>query len=163
MIRATSKWMLYNVVVCFAVYWLSNLLLWYPWSVNELLGQVLMLTINPLLWGYASYSCLTRYPKQKKLPGVFINSLIFLAEAIASDLLFFIVIRHAADKLLHPTTFYAWGFVLFVPFPVYFLFRKRILNRKQSLTHSAFFKPLLIGLFSLAVIVLILLLHIRFD
>ncbi len=120
----TSKWILYNVVVCFAVYWLSNLLLWYPWSINETLGQILMLTVNPLLWGFASYKCIINYPKQSVINGVLLNSLIFVVEAIASDLIFFVAIRNAADKLMHVTTLYAWGFVAFVPFIIFCLFWK---------------------------------------
>src|SRR5690242_19329879 len=91
----TSKWILYNLIVCFAVYWLSNLILWYPWSINETLGQILMLTVNPLLWGLASYSCIIRYPKESVINGVFLNGLLFLIEAIVSDLIFFVVIRNA--------------------------------------------------------------------
>src|SRR5664279_4811490 len=97
------RWVLYNVVVCFAVYWLSNLILWYPWSVNETLGQILMLTINPLLWGFASYSCMIRFPESITIRAALCNSILFAVEAIASDLIFFVVIRNAKDKLMHIT------------------------------------------------------------
>lgn len=159
----TSSWIIYNIVVCFAVYWLSNLILWYPWSINETLGQILMLTINPLLWGFASYSCIIRYPNQRVFNGVLLNSLIFLIEAIASDLIFFVAIRHATDKLMHVTTLYAWGFVMFFPFIIYFLFKKLIIRNKRQLVSSDFWKPLLIGLISFAIITVILLFNIRFD
>ena len=158
-----SKWALYNVVVCFAVYWLSNLVLWYPWSINERLGQILMLTINPLLWGFASYSCIVRYPKNSVARGVFLNGFIFLVEAIVSDLIFFVIIRNAADKLMHITTLYAWGFVLFLPFIVYYLFGKLIVTGKKELTTSSFGKPLKIGLFSFAAITIILLFNIHLN
>lgn len=158
-----SKWLLYNVVICFAVYWLSNLILWYPWSINETLGQILMLSINPLLWGFASYSCLIRYPKANLTNAVVLNSLIFIIEAIASDLIFFGLIRHAMDKLMHVTTLYAWGFVVCLPFIVYLLFSKRILRRKRALNTADFLKPLLIGLISFIVITYIILLHVKFK
>ena len=158
-----SKWLLYNIVVCFAVYWLSNLVLWYPWSISETLGQILMLTINPLLWGVASYSCIIRYPKPIVLKGVLLNSAIFVVEAIVSDFIFFVIIRHATDKLMVRTTFYAWGFVLFFPFIIYYFFRKLIIRNKKALVTTDFWKPLLIGLVSFVVITAILMLNIRFK
>jgi hypothetical protein len=157
----TSRWIIYNVVVCFAVYWLSNLILWYPWSVNETSGQILMLTINPLLWGFASYSCIIRYPKQNLINGVLLNSLIFVIEAIASDLIFFVVIRNAADKLMHITTLYAWVFVMFLPLIIYLLFRKLIIRNKKQLAISNFWKPLYIAVISFAIITVILIFNFR--
>ena len=158
-----SSWIIYNIVVCFAVYWLSNLLLWYPWSINETLGQILMLTINPLLWGFASYSCMIRYPKTDMLHAVLWNSVIFTIEAIISDLIFFVVIRTAKDKLMHITTLYAWGFVLFLPIIIYFLFRKSILRNKRLLIMNDFWKPLFIGLASFLIITLIILFNVHFE
>jgi hypothetical protein len=158
---AASRWIIYNVVVCFAVYWLSNLILWYPWSINERLGQILMLTLNPLLWGFASYSCITSYPGQKIINGVLLNSLIFVMEAIASDLIFFVAIRNSANKLIHITTIYAWAFVMFLPLIIYFLFRKLIISNKKQLAVYSFWKPLCIGIISFAIITVILVFNIR--
>ena len=157
------KWILYNIIVCFAVYWLSNLILWYPWSINETLGQILMLTINPLLWGFASYNCIIRYPKQSVINAVLLNSLIFVLEAIASDLIFFVAIRKAADKLMHVTTLYAWAFVMFLPFIIYFLFRKLIIRNKRQLAFANFWKPLYIGIISFTIITAIIVFNIRFN
>ena len=158
-----SKWIFYNIVICFAVYWLSNLILWYPWSINEKLGQILMLTINPLLWGFASYSCIIRYPKSSAINGVLLNSIIFTIEAIASDLIFFIVIRNAKDKLIHITTLYAWCFVMSLPFIIYFLLRKSVIRNKKQLAISDFRKPLFIGLISFVVITVIIIFNIKFS
>ena len=121
-----------------------------------------MLTINPLLWGLASYSCIIRYPKSTVISGVLLNSVLFTVEAIASDLLFFVIIRNAKDKLMHVTTLYAWGFVVSLPFIVYFLFRKSIIRNKKQLNNSDFWKPLLIGVISFSVITTVILLHIKF-
>jgi len=159
----TSKWIFYNIIVCFAVYWLSNLVLWYPWSIDETLGQILMLTINPLLWGFASYNCIIRYPKPEIINGAVINSLLFVIEAIASDFIFFGAIRNALNKLMHVTTLYAWGFVMFVPFITYFIFKALIIQNKKQLTISDFWKPLFIGLISFTVIIIILVFNIKFD
>lgn len=158
-----TKWILYNVTVCFAVYWLSNLILWYPWSINEHLGQILMLTINPLLWGFASYSCIRKYPDTNVFKGVLLNSLIFILEAIISDLILFAGIQKATNKLMQPTTFYGWGFVATVPFIIYLLFKNRIRKNKVTLVKQNFKIPLSIGLFSFAIITLILVFNIRFH
>jgi len=45
-----NKWILYNILVGFAVYWTSNLILWFPWSISTVLGMTLMLTISPIIW-----------------------------------------------------------------------------------------------------------------
>jgi hypothetical protein len=73
-------------------------------------------------------------------------------ESIASDLIFFVVIRNAKVKLLHITTVYAWGFVLTLPLIVYFLFRKRIIRNKKQLVNSDFCKQLMTGLLSFIII-----------
>jgi len=159
----TSTWILYNLVVCFAVYWLSNLVLWYPWSIDETLGQVLMLTINPVLWGFASYLCFIKYPKKNMIYGVLFTSIIFVVEAMSLDFIFFAAIRNAMDKLMQPTTFYGWGFVLVFPFLVYLLFRNWIERNRVPLVKSDFWKPLLIGLASFGIIVIILVLNIQFN
>ena len=105
-----NKWILYNVIVCFAVYWLSNLILWYPWSINEQLGQILMLTVNPLLWGIASYSCIRKYPKTIILKSVLLNSLIFISEAIISDLILFAGIQKSGRQTNATNNFLWLGF-----------------------------------------------------
>ena len=158
-----KQWVIYNIIVCFAIYWLSNLILWYPWSINEQLGQILMLTVNPLLWGFASYSCIRTYPDRDLFKGVLLNSLIFISEAIISDLILFVGIQKAADKLLQPTTFYGWGFVATVPLIIYWLFKNRIRKNKEVLIRQDFKIPLTIGLFSFAIITIILVFNIRFH
>jgi hypothetical protein len=158
-----QKWILYNVVVCFAVYWLSNLILWYPWSVNEQLGQILMLTVNPVLWGFASYICLKKYPEPGIAKGVFLNGLVFITEAVVSDLILFAGIQHAMDKLMHRTTFYGWAFVATVPFLIFLLFKKRLLINRIHIQRKDFNVPVAIGLFSFITIAIILIFHIRFH
>jgi hypothetical protein len=157
-----KEWILYNIIVCFAVYWLSNLILWYPWSVNEHLGQILMLTVNPILWGLASYVCIRKYPDTNILKGVFLNSMIFILEAIISDIILFAGIQKAMDKLMHPTTLYGWAFVATVPFLIYLIFKKRVKKNGETLTKQNFKVPLIIGLFSFTIIATILIFNIRF-
>lgn len=158
-----TKYVIYNLVVCFAVYWLSNLILWYPWSINETLGKVLMLTVNPVIWGYASYMCIRRYPKTNFLHATIINSLLFISEAIISDLIFFGLIRNAMDEIMQSTTIYGWCFVIVLPFVIYGLLTKNIEKRRKQLTNSDFIYPLLTGAFSFIIIFFILLFNIRFE
>jgi EamA domain-containing membrane protein RarD len=122
-----------------------------------------MLTVNPLLWGFASYSCIKKYPGTNLLKGTTLNSLLFISEAIISDLVFFAGIQKGSDKLMHPTTFYGWGFVATVPFIIYLLFKDRIRKNKEMLVKQDFKMPLSIGLFSLAIITLILVFNIQFH
>lgn len=161
--KPITKYVIYNLVVCFAVYWLSNLILWYPWSINETLGKVLMLTINPVIWGYTSYMCISRYPKTNILHATILNSLLFILEAIISDLIFFGLIRNAMDEIMQFTTIYGWCFVIVLPFVVYGLLTKNIEKRRKQLTNSDFISPLLTGISSFIIIFLILLFDIRFE
>jgi hypothetical protein len=78
-------------------------------------------------------------------------------------LILFVGIQKAADKLLQPTTFYGWGFVATVPFIIYWLFKNRIRKNKEVLIRQDFKIPLTIGLFSLAIITIILVFNIRFH
>ncbi|WP_297095703.1 hypothetical protein [uncultured Draconibacterium sp.] len=158
-----AQWILYNIIVCFAVYWLSNVILWYPWSVNEKLGQTIMLTVNPILWGYASYLCIKKFPETNLLKGAFFNSVVFLAEAIISDMILFAGIQQAMDKLMHPTTLYGWGFVATVPFIIYILFKKPIKNHKKLLYKHDFKLPFITGVVSFILIAIVLIFNIRFG
>jgi len=157
------KYITYNLVVCFAVYWMSNLILWYPWSLNETLGKVLMLTVNPIIWGYGSYICIKRYHKANMLHAAVINSFLFIGEAIISDLIFFGIIRNAMDEIMKATTIYGWCFVIVLPFLIYAILKKRIEKKRKQLTNSDFKSPILLGLISLVIIIVILVFDIRFE
>ena len=121
-----------------------------------------MLSINPMLWGFASYSCIIKFPSNNIIRGVLLNSLLFTFEAIITDLIFFGLIRNAMDKLMQPTTFYSWGFVICFPFFIYFLFRKLIDKNKNQLTLADFKIPLAVGLLAFASICIIVAFKIRF-
>lgn len=157
-----SKFVGYNLVVCFAAYWLSNVVLWYPWSINETLGQILMLTVNPFLWGYASYTCIIRYPRENFFHASLLVSLLFISEAIFSDLIFFGLIRNAMDEIMKATTIYGWYFVVILPPIIYLLLKKKIVKSRKPIVNSDFVKPAAIGVISFFIIIAILILDIRF-
>jgi len=156
-----TKWALYNITVGFTVYWASNLILWFPWSLSTTIGMVLMLTINPFLWAYASYSCLRTFPNKNLIKAVFLNAIIFLLLAVILDYIFFVLIRGAIKELYHPTTFYAYGFLAGLPFIVLLLFRKKIERNKKYFAKSDFIKVGLTGLICVFILTLIIVFRIE--
>ncbi len=152
-----KKWLLFVFLVSFAVYWASNLLLWYPWVISEVLGMTLMLTVSPVIWAYCTYTCLRTYPKEKLYQSAAAVSLIFLVVSVVFDYVFFGHIRDAMEELYHPTTFYAYAFVVSVPFLAILLFGKRIARNKKPLVKKDSLYALLIGSSCFVGIVLILL------
>jgi hypothetical protein len=83
-----TKWILYIITLVFAIYWAGNLILWYPWSINPMLGTILMLTLMPMIWGIGIYLCLIRYNGKNLLRGGFVISLIMLTCAAVMDYVF---------------------------------------------------------------------------
>jgi hypothetical protein len=157
--KENTKWLLFNITVVFAIYWVGNLLLWFPWSIDANLGIGLMLTIMPFLWGFGIYHCLIRYKGEKVLTGVIINSIIMLVIAVVSDYLFFGLIRGAMDDLYQPTTFYGYVFLTIMPFLELLFFKKLIIKKRCPLTAKSFISFGAIGLLSLLILIAI----IKFD
>lgn len=151
-----KTWLIYNILVCFAVYWASNLLLWFPWSMSTTLGMVLMLTVSPILWAVASFWCLVRSPLSSLYVSALVNGLIFLLISCVSDYLFFGIIRNALDKLYHPTTFYGYAFVISLPFLICLLFSKKIREEHSDLKRKDFISPLTIGMACFGVLCVII-------
>lgn len=156
-------WLLFNVIVGFAVYWASNLLLWFPWSVNPTLGMVLMLTVAPVLWCYASYYCLSTYPDETIGKAALYNSVIFLLLSVVLDYFFFGLIRDAMDDLYHPTTFYGYGFVLTIPFLLLWIGGRRNMNKKKQLSNNHLWRAGIFGILCMAAITVIIILKIKIS
>ena len=154
-----KKWLLYNLLVGFAVYWISNLVLWFPWTYSVTLGMTLMLTVSPLLWAGASFLCLRSYPGERLLSAAAWNAGILLLLAIVLDYLFFGLVRDAFEDLYHPTTFYGYGFVLSLPFLLIWLLGRKIRARKRALSRTDFVRAGAIAGLAVAIMVLILLLE----
>ena len=154
------KWILYITILGFAVYWASNLLLWFPWSYSTTLGMTLMLTMAPVLWAYVILLGLRSYPKMELLKGALIVAIIFLLLAVVMDYIFFGLIRNAMDELYHPTTLYGYGFLAAFPFILAILFKRKILGRKKMVTNSDILKAGISGLFCIGILTLIIILGI---
>ncbi|WP_299364100.1 hypothetical protein [Winogradskyella sp.] len=150
-------WLLYVFLVSFAVYWASNLILWFPWSVSEVLGMTLMLTVSPVIWAYSTYQSLRTYPFDKPYHSAIIVSLFFLVVSVVFDYIFFGHIRGAMEELYHPTTFYGYGFVLSVPFLAIAFFGKSIRAKRKDLSSRDLRKVFYVGLMCFLSIALILL------
>ena len=156
-----KKWVLYNFIVGFAVYWASNLLLWFPWSINKWFGITLMLTVSPILWAFSTFLCLRTFPKEKLINGAILNSIIFLLLAVIMDYIFFGLIRNAMEQLYHPTTFYGYGFLVSLPFIGILGFRKKIEQNKKIIHNTDFIKAGTIGLICFGLLTLIIIYKIK--
>ena len=156
-----NKWILYTVTLCFAVYWASNLLLWFPWSYSTVLGITLMLTLSPLLWAYTTYLALITFPQPGLYKAAILVALIFLPIAIILDYVFFGIIRNAMEELYHPTTLYGYAFLLVLPFLVVLIFRKNLLSFRRSVSKSNIVKALASGIACITILTLIIVLGIE--
>lgn len=153
---AISNWLLFNFLVAFSFYWAANLLLWFPWSINAILGMTLMLTVGPFLWAWGVYMCLVRFPGSKVIEAVAINALILLIVAAGFDLVFYGFIRNAMEDLYHPTTFYAYAFLVFLPAAEGFIFRKKLKHERKPVRMHDMLYISLMGLVSLALLIIII-------
>lgn len=156
-----KKWILYVLLLGFAAYWASNLILWFPWSYSAALGITLMLTVTPLLWAYTAYRSLVTYPGKSPVQSISIVIAIFLLVAIIFDYVLFAIIRGALEQLYQPTTFYGYGFLVFWPILVLFVFRNGFSGKcieRSHLFYSGF-----TGVTCLVVITLIIFFDIKLD
>ena len=155
------KWLLLNLTVSFSFYWIGNLILWFPWSINPNLGITLMLTVAPLLWGIGIYYCLIRYPGDKLIKGAIINSLILLINAVIEDYIFFGLIRKATHDLYQPTTFYGYAFLMTIPFIEIIIFRNQIIKQKRQIKANNFSLFGILGAVCLVILIVIIRLDIK--
>lgn len=153
------SWFLFICCLGFAVYWVSNLILWYPWSYSPVLGMTLMLTVSPVIWAYTTYMGLITYPQHSLYKSAAFIALVFLVLAVAMDYVFFGLIRNAIADLYHPTTFYGYGFVIILPFIIAGLLKSKIVKNKRPVTDKDFKFSLAVGLISLAVLTVIILME----
>ena len=156
-----KKWILYVIVLGFATYWASNLILWFPWSHSTILGITLMLTVAPLLWAYATFLGLKTYPKDGLLKGALTIAFVFLLLAAIMDYIFFGHIRNAMEELYHPTTFYGYGFLLFWPLVLALVLKKKISRWKKNTTNIDLIKAGISGLICFGVLTLFIMLGIE--
>jgi hypothetical protein len=156
-----AKWLTYTTTLAFAIYWASNLLLWFPWSYSTWLGITLMLTVAPVFWAFAIFLSLKTFTGKNIWKGAVYCALIFFLLAVVLDYFFFAVIRGAKEELYHPTTFYGYGFVVVLPFIVALVFKKKNVDFKKDITTTAFVKAGFVGLLCLASLIAIIIFKIE--
>jgi len=150
-----KRWILFTFLTAFSIYWTVNLILWFPWSVNTVLGMTLMLTVAPFIWAYGVYQCLNKFQGVKQYQGAIFTSLIYILVAAIADYIFFGKIRNAMKELYHPTTLSGYLFLILLPFILTFLFSKKIKN-KQNIQRQDFIKYGVLGFFSIVTIFIII-------
>lgn len=154
-------WTFFAIGTGFALYWISNVILWFPWSISDALGITIMLTIQPLVWAFGIVQVLRRWPGRSLWVAAAWTALIMLIMSIASDLVFFGILRSALDDLLRPTTYAAYGWVALLPLIVV-LFGRGWLRRHAAVTTSrAIVVAFAIGFVAMAVIAGIIAFDIR--
>ncbi|WP_300703888.1 hypothetical protein [Bacteroides sp.] len=138
------------MIVC--LYWLSNVVLWVPWSHSPRLGIVMMLTVNPLFWGVGIYTCLACRNGDENLMKKALNiSLVAVGISLISDYFFFAVCMKSKD-VWHVTTFYGYAWLVVLAFGEVFLFGKRLASKQYAVT-----KELLLSLVGCLLLLLFLL------
>ena len=76
------------------------------------------------------------------------------------DYVFFGLIRNAMEQLYHPTTLYAYGFLISLSFLVGLLFKNRIRRSKRAPSNGDFATAGVSGMICLALLTLIIILGI---
>lgn len=127
-------WWIFIVLTVMCLYWLSNIVLWVPWSHSPRLGMLLMLTVNPLFWGIGIYACLSCGSNAGNLmkKALFV-SLVAVGISLLSDFLFFAVCMESKD-VWHITTFYGYVWLVILALGEAFFLRKSLLARCYVVT-----------------------------
>lgn len=153
--KKKQLWWPFTILMIACLYWLSNVVLWIPWSRSPELGMILMLTVNPVFWGVGIYSCLAcTGGVDNWLKKALIVSLIAVGISLLSDYLFFAVLMKSKD-VWHITTFYGYAWLVILSFAEALLFRKR-LERRQFAATSNLLLMLISGLLVLSIILVCL-------
>lgn len=152
---APGRWAWLAVATAFALYWGSNVILWYPWSISETLGIAMMLTLSPVMWAAGIAWVLLRWPADLWV-GAAVTAAVMLIVSIVSDLTFFGLVRGAVDELLRPTTYAGYGWVAALPFLVLAVARRRIARRKRPASIRDILLAVGLGLAALSTIVAII-------
>lgn len=128
--RSGQLWWGVTGLTMMVLYWLSNVVLWLPWSYNPQLGILMMLTVNPIFWGIGIYFCLVCGSNVESLvKKTLIISAIAVGVSLISDYLFFAVYMKSKD-VWHITTFYGYAWLVVLAFGEAFLLRKRLKRRQ---------------------------------
>ena len=155
-VRKGQSWLAVTTLWVLCLYWLSNVVLWVPWSHNPQLGIVLMLTVNPLFWGVGLYACLAYESGTGNLVKKALTlALIAVGVSLLSDYLFFAVYMKSKD-VWHATTFYGYAWLAVLAFGEALLFKKKLMAKQYVVTMKRLLIPAVFLLFLLFVLFFLL-------
>ena len=139
-------WLAVTSLMVFCLYWLSNVVLWVPWSHSPQLGIILMLTVNPVFWGVGIYVCLACESGVGNLmKKALLLALIAVGISLLSDYLFFAVYMKSKD-VWHITTFYGYAWLAVLAFGEALLLKIKLMAKLFPVTKRLF---LVLGVFLL--------------
>lgn len=132
--QKNQQWWMASTLMIMCLYWLSNVVLWVPWSQNPQLGIVLMLTVNPVFWAAGIYVCLVHENRAENLmKKAFVVALLAIGISLISDYLFFAVYL-GSKEVWHITTFYGYAWLAVLAFGEVLLLRKKLVARQYAVT-----------------------------
>lgn len=136
--KKNQLWLAVASLMVFCLYWLSNVVLWVPWSHSPQLGIILMLTVNPVFWGVGIYICLACESGVGNLMRkALLLALIAVGISLLSDYLFFAVYMKSKD-VWHITTFYGYAWLAVLAFGEAFVLKKRMMAKQYPITRRLF-------------------------
>lgn len=130
----SQLWWMAATLIIMCLYWLSNVVLWVPWSQSPQLGIALMLTVNPIFWAAGIYICLVHENNTENLikKALWIT-LLAIGISLVSDYLFFAVYMGSKD-VWHITTFYGYAWLAVLTFGEVLLLKKKLLSKQHTVT-----------------------------
>lgn len=132
--QTSQLWWMASTLMMLCLYWLSNVVLWVPWSHNPQLGMVLMLTVNPVFWAAGIYVCLAHENREESLmKKASVLALLAIGISLISDYLFFAVYLGSKD-VWHITTFYGYAWLAVLTFGEVLLLKKKLIARQYAVT-----------------------------
>ena len=115
--------LLWYILIGLSLYWVSNALVAFPWTISKTLGIIAMI-FSTILWGYMAFYCLKHVPRNKWNKDTFFMALSFLLAGIVQDYLFYAVYRGIPKELYEPTTFLAYSLTFLLPFFIRYILLK---------------------------------------
>lgn len=126
-------WWIFTVLTVMCLYWLSNIVLWVPWSHSPRLGMLLMLTVNPLFWGIGIYACLSCGSNAGNLmkKALFVS---LVAVGISLLRIFCFCSMHGVKGCMAYHYFYGYAWLVILALGEAFFLRKSLLARCYVMT-----------------------------
>ena len=116
------------ILIGITLYWVSNVLVIFPWLISKSLGIIAMF-LSTLLWGYIAYYCFSHVPFKEWNRDTLFMGTSFLLTGVVQDYLLYAVYRGVPDELYEPATFLAYGLTFFLPFLIRYVIMRKYLGK----------------------------------